>query len=103
MVSTVWIVPIPLDLFRRNENVFSILSPFGKDVAVDVPDLGWIAVRIIATASVRMIGHMPRRIEFLVQGHILKWMVPCNVIFSILCLGRHRQSAAQGDSEKEFA
>ena len=103
MVSTIRIVPIPLDLFRRDRNVLSILPPLGVDVAVNVLDLGRIAVRIIAAASVRMIWHMPRRIEFLVQGHILQWMVPCSVIFPILRLGRHLQHAAQGDSEEKLA
>jgi hypothetical protein len=95
VISAIRVVSIPLDFFRWNENVFSVFSALGVDVAIDVLDFGGIAVRIIATANRRMVGHMPGRIEFIVQGHILQWMVPRSVIFSVLRLGWHHQHAAK--------
>ncbi|MGD0849911.1 hypothetical protein [Bradyrhizobium sp.] len=103
MISSVRIVPVPLDFFRRNENVFSSFSALGVDVAVRVFYFGRIAVRTIATASRRMVGHMPRRIEFLMQRHILQWMVPRGVIFCVLCMGWHRQHVAKAAAQESFA
>ena len=60
MISAIRIVSIPLDFFGRNENVFSVFSAFCVDVAVDIFDLSRVAVRIIATAGGRIIGHVPR-------------------------------------------
>jgi hypothetical protein len=95
VISAIRIVSIPLDFFRRNEDVFSVFSALGVDVAIDVLDFGRITVRIIATANRRMVGHMPGRIEFLVQGLILWWMVSRSVIFSVLRLGWHHQHATK--------
>jgi hypothetical protein len=103
MIPAVGIVSIPFDFFRRNRNVLSVFPAFCLDVAVDVLDYGWIAVRIVAAAGVRMIGHMPCRIEFLVQKLILRWMVSCSVILSVLRLDWHQQSAAKTDSQEQFA
>ena len=75
MVSAIRVVSIPLDLLRGNGNVLSILSALCVDVAVDVLDLSRIAVRVIAAADGRMIGHAPRRVEFLVQELILRRVV----------------------------
>ena len=103
MISAIGIVSIPLDLFGGNENVLSVFSALCVDVAIDVLDFGRIAVRIVATAGVRMIGHMPCRIEFLVQKLILRWMVSCSVILSVLRLDWHHQSAAKTDCQEQFA
>ena len=103
MISAIRIVSIPLDFFRRNEDVFSVFSALGVDVATDVFDFGRITVRIIATANRRMVGHMPGRIEFLVQGLILWWMVSRSVIFSVLRLGWHHQHAAKTAAQEDFA
>jgi hypothetical protein len=75
MVSAVRVVSIPLDLLRWNGNVFSILSAFCVDVAIDVLDFSRIAVGVITAADGRMIGHAPRRIELFVQELILRRVV----------------------------
>ena len=103
MIPAVGIVSIPLDLFRRNRNVLSVFPAPCVDVAVDVFDFGRIAVGFIATTGGGMIRHMPRRIKFLVQGHILRWMVPRRVILCVLRLGGHRQCAAKNAAQEEFA
>jgi hypothetical protein len=103
VIPAVGIVPIPFELFRRDKNIFSVLPALGVDVAVGVLDLRRIAIRVVATTNVRTIRHMPRRIEFLVQRHILWRMVPRNVILVILRPRGHYQDAAQTDSEDEFA
>ncbi|MDB5576732.1 MAG: hypothetical protein JWR80_1908 [Bradyrhizobium sp.] len=75
MVSAIRVVSIPFDLLRWNGNVLSILSALRIDVAVDVLDFSRIAVRFIAAAGPRMIGHAPCRIELLVQELILRRVV----------------------------
>jgi hypothetical protein len=98
VISAVRIVSVPFHFFRWNENVFPIFSALGVDVAIDVLDFGRIAVRIVAAAGRWMVGHMPCRIEFLVQGHILRWMVPRGMIFCFLCVNCHHQHAAETDA-----
>jgi hypothetical protein len=94
VISAIRIVSIPLDLFRWNSNVLSVFSAFCVDVAVDVLDFGWVAVRIIATANGRIIRHMPCRIEFLVQQLVLRRVVvKPSLALSILCLDSRRQQA----------
>lgn len=69
----------------------SILSALCVDVAVDVSDFGRIAVRVVAAANGRMIGHAPRRVELLVQELILRRMVAkACMALPILRLGRRR-------------
>ena len=60
VISAIGIIPVPLDLFRWNGNVLSVLSAFCVDVAVDVLDFGRIAVRVVATTSGRIVRHVPR-------------------------------------------
>jgi hypothetical protein len=89
MVSAIRVVSISLDLLRWYGNVLSILSAFCVDVAVDVSDLRRIAVRVIAAADGRMIGHVPRRIEFLVQELILRRVLAkASMALTILSLSR---------------
>jgi hypothetical protein len=96
MISAIRIVPVPLDLFRWNRNVFSVFPASCVDVAVDVLDFGWVAVSIIATADGRIIRHVPCRIEFLVQELILRRMVvKPGVALLFLRLDFHRQQATQ--------
>jgi hypothetical protein len=102
VIPAVRIVSIPLDFFGRDRNVLSVFSALCIDVAVDIPDLGRVAVRLIATGGVRVIRHTPRRIEFFVQGNILQWMVPRGVIFCVLCVGRYRQRAAKTAAQEIF-
>jgi hypothetical protein len=104
MISAIGIVSIPLDLFDWHGNVFSVFSAFRVDVAVDILDLGRIAVRIIATANGRMIGHMPGWIEFLVQELILRWMVvKPSLALSVLRLNSRHQHEAKTARQEEFA
>jgi hypothetical protein len=92
MVSAVRVISIPLDLLRWNGNVLSILSALCVDVSVDVSDFGRIAVRVIAAANGRMIGHVPGRVEFLVQELILRRVVAkASMALAILRLSRCRQ------------
>jgi hypothetical protein len=98
VISAVRIVSVPFDFFRWNENVFSIFSALGVDFAIDVLDLGRIAVRIIATAGRWMVGHMPRWIEFLVQGHVLQGVVSRGVIFRVLGASWQRRHTAKRDA-----
>jgi hypothetical protein len=59
VISAIGIVSIPLYLFRWNGNVLSVFPAFCVDVAVNVLDFSWVAIRIIATADGRMVGHAP--------------------------------------------
>ena len=59
MVSAIRIVPVTFDLFRWNGDEFSVLSAFCVDLSVNVPDFSRVAVRIVATATGRVVGHMP--------------------------------------------
>ena len=95
MISAIGIVPVQLDLFRWNGNVLSVLSAFCVDVAVDVLDFGRIAVRVIATADGRIVGHVPLCIKFFVQELILWRMVARSVVLPILRLDSSRQQATK--------
>jgi hypothetical protein len=92
VVSAIGIVPVPLYLLRRNGNEFSVFSTFCVDVAVNILDLSRVAVRLIATANGRIIGHVPCCIKLFVQELILWRVVAHSVALPIfLCLDRHRQ------------
>lgn len=71
MVSTIGIVPAVLHFLRRNQNVFPVFPALCVDPAVDIFDIGRIAVRAVAAAQRRIIGHMPSRVELFVQRHVL--------------------------------
>jgi hypothetical protein len=59
MISAIGIVPVPLYLLRWNGNVLPVFSAFCVYVAVNVLDFSGVAVRLIATANGRIIGHVP--------------------------------------------
>ncbi|KRR04464.1 hypothetical protein CQ10_17275 [Bradyrhizobium valentinum] len=104
MVSAIGIVPVPLDLFRWHGNVLSVFSALCVDLAVNVLDFSRIAVRLIATANQRIIGHVPFRIELLVQGLVLRRMaVNPGLTLSILGFDLHRQQATDAAPEEDFA
>jgi len=91
VISAIGIIPIPLYLFRWHGNVLSVLSAFCVDLAVNVLDFSRIAVRLIATANRRIIGHVPFRIELLMQGLILRRMaVNPSLALAILGFDLHR-------------
>ena len=59
MVSAVGIVPIVFYLLRWNKNVLPVFSAFCVDAAVHVFDFGRVAIRLVATAKGRIVGHVP--------------------------------------------
>jgi hypothetical protein len=60
VISSIRIIPIAFHLFGRNENVLPVFSTLGVDVSVNVLDFSRVAVRVVATASRWIIGHVPR-------------------------------------------
>ena len=74
MISAIGIVPIALYLLWRDQNVLPVLPAPRMDIAADVLDFGWIAIRIVAAAPGRIVRHVPGRIELLVQSFILRGM-----------------------------
>ena len=59
MISAIGIVPVPLHLLKWNWNVLPVLSALRVKFAVDILDFSRVAVRLIATANGRIIGHVP--------------------------------------------
>jgi hypothetical protein len=91
VISAIGIIPIPLYLFGWHGNVLSVFSALCVDLAVNVLDFSRIAVRLIATANGRIIGHVPFRIELLMQGLILRRMaVNPGLPLTILGFNLHR-------------
>ena len=91
VVSAIGIVPVPLYLCRRNGNVLSVLPAFCVDIAVKVLDFSRVAVRLIATASGRIIRHVPCRIKHLMQELILWGMVVLRTLVVFLRSDSYRQ------------
>src|SRR5258705_13969936 len=74
MVSAIRTVPVALDLRCGDQNVIPVLPAPRVDVATDIFDLGRVAVRLVAAAPGGIVGHVPGRIELLVQSFILRGM-----------------------------
>src|SRR5712671_5127429 len=91
VVSAVRIVPVALYLFRWNGNVLAVFPASCVDVAVNVLDLSRVAVRLVATADGRIVGHVPFRIKLFMQELILCRMVPRRVASILLRLDSHCQ------------
>jgi hypothetical protein len=92
VIPAIGIVPVALYLFRWNGNVLAVLSTFCVDVAVNILDFSRVAVRLVATANGRIVGHVPLCIKLFVQELILCRMVARGVALSIfLRLDWHRQ------------
>jgi hypothetical protein len=108
MVPAVGIVPVVLHLLLRNENVFPVLPSPCINPAINKFDVGRIAVGIVAAAHGRIVGHVPGRIEFLVQRLILRWMVVLGMSAALRrerilgCRGQRRHEAAQPDQEQDL-
>jgi hypothetical protein len=75
VIAAVGIIPVPLYFLGRNENVFPVLPASRIDLAVGGFDFGRVAVRIVAAAERRIVGHVPRRIKPLMQKLILSGMM----------------------------
>ena len=84
MVSAVGIVPVVLYLFSWNGNVLAVLSASCVDHSINVPDFSRVAVRLVATANGRIVGHVPLCIKLFMQELILRRMVPRGLALSIL-------------------
>ena len=74
VVSAVGIVPIALDLLRRNQNVLAVLPAPRVHAAADVLDFSRVAIRFVAATAGGIIRHVPCRIELFVQSFILRGM-----------------------------
>ncbi len=92
MIPAVGIVPVVLYLFSWNGNVLAVLSASCVDHSINVPDFSRVAVRLVATANGRIVGHAPLCIKLFMQELILWRMVARSVALSIfLRLDWHRQ------------
>jgi hypothetical protein len=102
VIAAVGIIPVPLYFLGRNENVFPVLPTLRKDAAVDRFDFGRVAVRIVATAEHRIIGHAPRRIKPLMQRLILSGMVAMSglVLLTLLRMDERCQQAKSAREEE---
>jgi len=95
VIPAIGIVPVALYLFGRNGNVLAVLPASCVDVAVNVLDFSRVAVRLVATADGRIVGHVPLCIKFFVQELILWRMVARSVVLPILRLDSSRQQATK--------
>ena len=75
MISAVGIISVSLDLLGRDEYVLPVFPSPRIDLAVDVLDLGRVAIRIVAATERWIVRHLPCRVELLVQELILWGMV----------------------------
>lgn len=103
MVSAVRIIPVSFHFLRRDRNVSSVLPAPCIDLAVDVLDVGRIAVSAVAAAEARIIRHVPGRIEFFVQPLILGWVLAMNGAVSRLLRLDRRGGAEENDRAQELA
>ncbi len=101
MVSAVRIIPVSLHFLWRDRNVSSVLSAPCIDLAVEVLDIGRIAVSAVAATEARIIRHAPGRIEFFVQPLVLWWVLAMNGahLLRLDCRG----GAEQNDRAQELA
>jgi hypothetical protein len=101
VIAAVGIIPVPLYFLGRNENVFSVLPALRIDLTVDRFDFGRVAVRIVATAELRIIRHVPRRIKPLMQRPILSGMVAMSglVLLTFLRMDERCQKASAREEE----
>ena len=83
MIPAIGIVPVVLYLFSWNGNVLAVLSASCVDLAINVLDFSRVAVRLVATANGRIVGHVPLCIKLFMQELILCRMVARGVALSI--------------------
>jgi len=89
MVSAVRIIPVSLHLLGWDQNVSPVLPAPCIDLAVDVFDIGRIAVSAVAATEARIVRHVPGRIELFVQRLVLGWVLAMNgTLSNLLCLDR---------------
>ena len=102
VVSAIRIVSVSLDLLRWNEDEFSILPALCVNITINEFDFCWITVCVIAAAGGWAIWHMPIRIEFLVQSHILWRVMTRNRLLSRLLRAKHlhREQATDANTQQ---
>src|SRR6516165_815652 len=76
MVASVRIVAVDFDLLPRDRYVFAVLPPHRPPLAIVKLHLRRIAIRLVAARLVGLIRHEPGRIEFFMQRHVLRRMMP---------------------------
>lgn len=103
MVSAVGIIPVSLHFLRWDQNVSAVLPAPCMDLAIDVLDVGWIAVSAVAAAEARIVGHVPGRIEFFVQPLVLGWVLAMNGTMSRLLRLDGRRGAEENQPAQELA
>ena len=93
MIPAIGIVPVVLYLFSWNGNVLAVLSASCVDLAINVFDFSRVAVRLVATANGRIVGHAPLCIKLFMQELVLwRMVVQRSLALSILLrLDSHRQ------------
>lgn len=86
MVAAVGIIPVSLDLLRRNEDVFPVFPAQRVDAPLDPPYLGRVAVGVVAASQHRIVRHVPTRIELLVEEQIPRRMTMCAILSGLVRL-----------------
>jgi hypothetical protein len=104
MVAAVGIISVSLHLLGWDEDVLSVFPASRVDFAVDVSHLGRVAIRVVAAAEHRIVGHMPAGIELLVQELILeRMMTMCTILSDLIGLYSRHQRKRQHDHQEELA
>lgn len=103
MVSAVRIIPVSLHFLRWDQNVSPILPAPCMESAVDVLDIGRIAVGTVAAAEARIIRHVPGRIEFFVQLLVLGRVLAMNGTVSCLLRLHRRGGTEENHRAQELA
>ena len=103
MVAAVRIVPVSLDFLRWDQNVSAVLSSPCIDLAVDVFDIGRIAICAVAATEARIVRHVPGRIKSFVQRLVLRWVLAMNGPLSRLLRLDCRSGAEENHRAEELA
>lgn len=97
MISAVRVIPVSLHFLRRDQNVSPVLPATCIDLAVDIFDIGRIAVSAVAATEARIVRHVPGRIELFVQPLILGRVLAMNGTLSRLLRLDRRNGAEEND------
>ena len=104
MVAAIGVIPVPLHLLGRNRDVFAVFPAPRVELAVFVPDLGRVAVRVVAAAERRVIRHVPGRIKLFVHSLILRRMPAVGATLpNLLRLDRRSEAKEQDARQEELA
>ncbi|MCP3389488.1 hypothetical protein NLM27_11960 [Bradyrhizobium sp. CCGB12] len=103
MVSAVRVISVSLHFLRRDQNVSPVLPATCIDLAVDVFDVGRIAVSAVAATEAGIIRHVPGRVELFVQPLVLGWVLAMNGTLSGLLRLDRRNGAEENYPAQELA